>query len=399
MSRRLSLLCIGLVVILSLQGIGTIHAQLNPNVGVLRVDSVKYPRQVAPSTDLTALVDAEYSIRTNATIKADLFQGSRSDLGARLWESPAILVSGGGDQIWAVNLTAPPQEQTWSLIVITSYLDSGKWTYLNNSSEGPGYFEMTIKIATNAQLTIDLGIPNVPVTIDSSSHLTSQTGEAIEQLPVGRNYEISIPPMVELQNSTRLIFVEWQDGVTGSQRTFLLDGDSNIVATFRTEYLLQVGSAAPGIANSTWKDAGSTVTLSANATVPLGGPLSPLGLIYTFKGWAGDVQSAANQVSVTMNGPKTVTANYALDYTPLAIPTIIIVAVLSSVLFLLVRRRSAKKPTQSDREPGAAEQVEETVQTQPGRQCGNCGKEVESGWTHCIFCGKSLMSSEPVQGR
>lgn len=392
MSRRyLTLPYTGLVVILLLQGIGIIHAQSNPLVGVLRVDSVKYPRQVAPSTDFTVLIDAEYSVRTNATIRADLVQGSMDSLGARLWESPATFVSGGGDQVWPVNLTAPSQEQTWLLTVILSYLDSGKWAYSNSSSIGPGYFEMPIKIATNAQLTIQLGIPNVSVTIDSSPHLTTQTGEATEQLPVGKNYEINILPMFELQNSTRLIFVEWQDGVNDSQRSIQLDGNTNLTAIYRTQYLLRVGSDAPGIANSTWRDAGSTITLNASLRAPLGGPFSPLGLSYTFKGWTGDVQSTTTQVNVTMNGPKTVTANYALDIAPLTIPVIILVGVLSSILFLLVRKRSTKKAAETTPEPGAEKKiVDETSQPPPGRQCGNCGKEVESEWTHCIFCGKSL---------
>ena len=382
-------LSIVLVVVLVFAGARPIAAQ-EPNVGLLRVVSVEYPRQVAPSKPFSVVIDVEYAIHENATVKAALFEGSLEDLGSRFWESAPVVLAGGGDQLWTVNLTAPSTEQKWSLTVIAYYLDAGKWTYHTDSYSGPGYAEITLKIATLAELIVDLKIPNLPVTVDNSTQSTSAEGQVKLQLPVGQTYYVTIPPAVEFDNSTRLEFAAWQDGYNSSQRAVKLDGDSNLAGTYKRQYLLQVNSNVPGYANSTWYDAGSNVSLTAKPTAPLSWPMRLLGLAYVFKGWTGAVNSNSAQLNVTMNGPKVVTANFAVDYTLLVIPAIIVAGVLGAIALLFARRRLATRPS------AVKEKV--VIEESSSKVCGNCGKPVEEDWTHCIHCGKSLNPSEPVQG-
>ena len=381
---------IAIVLFLVLGGVRAASAQVSPAVGLLRVSGIDYPRQVAPSASFAAVIDVQYATQTNATIKANLYEGSVNATGSKLWESQPTLITGGGDQIWTVNLTAPSQEENWSLTVFAFYLDSGVWNYYNDSYHGPGYYEMTLKVAPNAELDVDLNAPGIQVAVNSSSQTTSATGEAMMQLPVGQDYRITVPTTVQFENSTRLTFVGWQDGINNSQRTIKLVGDSKLVGEYKTQYLLQVNSAAPGYGNSTWHDAESTVTLTVSNTVPFGGPLQSIGLVYTFKGWTGAVQSTATQINVTMNGPQVVTANFSVDYTPLMIPAIIILALLGSLLLSLAKRRRAPAQTLRIEEEASADKTAE-------KACENCGKPVEREWTHCIYCGKSLSPPEPVQ--
>lgn len=382
-------LTITLILLLMFGAARTVAAQ-EPNVGLLRVASVEYPRQVAPSAKFSIIIDVEYAVHFNATMKTSLFEGSLRVLGSRLWESEPIALTGGGDRVWAVNLTAPSGEQKWSLTVIAFYLDAGRWSYYNDSYRGLGYAEMALKVATLAELEVDLGTPNVPVTVDASTQLTSATGQVKLQLPVGKYYHVTIPPIVQFDNSTRLAFLAWQDGVNASQRTVKFDGDSKIMGAYEMQYLLQVNSIVPRYANSTWVDAGSDALLEVKPTVPMSWPLGSLGLSYNFKGWTGAVESDSTQLNITMNRPKAVTANFAVDYTPLVVPAIIVAGVVGAVALIIARRRLAARSS-----PGEQEAVSEE---RPSKVCEYCGKPVEEDWTHCTHCGRSLNPSEPVQG-
>ena len=384
--RYARFLSIILVLLLTFGVAETISAE-EPNVGLLRVASVRYPRQVAPSAKFSMIIDIEYAIHINGTIKASLFEGSLKNLGAKLWESEPIGLAGGGDKIWSVNLTAPSEEQKWALTIIAYYLEAGKWSYYNEAFSGPGYAEMTLKVARLAELQVDLGIQNIPVSIDASTNLTSTTGQIKLQLPVGKSYHIAIPPAVQFDNSTRVVFAGWQGDLNATQRTVTVDGDSKIVGFYKRQYLLQMNSIAPGYSNSTWYDAGSKATLTAKTTIPMSWPLGLLGLSYNFKGWSGAAISDSTQLNITMNGPKVVTADFTVDYTPLLIPAIIVAGVLGAVVIFLAKKRI---PARSG--PVEKEAISEVT----SKVCGSCGKPVEDDWTHCIYCGKNLNPAETV---
>lgn len=386
--RYARFLSIILVLLLTLGVAETISAE-EPNVGLLRVASVRYPRQVAPSAKFSMVIDVEYAIHINGTIKASLFEGSLMNLGSKLWESGPVGLIGGGDKVWAVNLTAPSGEQKWSLTVIAYYLDAGKWSYYNDAFSGPGYAEVTLKVATLASLEVDLGIPNIPVTIDASTNLTTAMGQVKLQLPIGKSYHLAIPPAVQFDNSTRVVFAGWQSGLNATQRTVEFHGDSKIVGSYKKQYLLQVNSIAPGYANSTWYDAGSKATLVAKSTVPMSWPLGLLGMSYNFRGWRGAASSDSTQLNITMNGPKVMTADFTADYTPLVIPAIMVAGLLGALALFIARRRI---PARS----GSVVEGETIGEAAKSKVCKSCGKPVEYDWTHCTYCGKTLNSTEPV---
>jgi hypothetical protein len=384
--RYVQILAITLFLLLMFGTARTIAAP-EPNVGRLKVAGVEHPRQVPPSARFSLIIDAEYAIHESGTVKASLFEGSLRDLGSRLWESDSVALTGGGDRVWVVNLTAPSMERNWSLTVIVFYLDAGRWSFYNDSNSGPGYAEMTLKVAKLAELEVNLGTPNLPVTVNASTQLTSKTGQVEFQLPVGQFYQIATPPVVQFDNSTRLVFVGWQDGFKASQRTVKLDGDLKIGGSYKTQYLLQVNSIAPGYSSSTWYDAGSDAALAVKRTVPMSWPLGVLGLSYNFKGWSGAANSGSTQLNITMNGPRVVTADFVVDYTSLVIPTIIVAGVLGAFALFVLRRRI----------PARSVSVEEVVSEDvTSKVCRSCGKAVADDWAHCVYCGKTLNATEPV---
>jgi len=366
-----------------------VYAQ-EPNVGILRIAKFQPPRQVAPNSVFTVSLDVEYAAHdVNASIRSAIFPGPFTlNESSPLWQSHPVNVTGGGDLTWNVTLTAPTKEGIMQLTAFAYYLNGGTWQYYNDSLQGPGYLELSVKVASTANLEIDLGAAGLQLTVANSTQETSGSGGVNVTLPVDRLYNVSVPAFVELKNSTKLIFNGWSDGINDTARSVLLDGDVRIAASYRHQYLLQVESPVSTYSYSKWYDAGSNITLQANSTVPFGSPLNLLGLKYVFQGWTGDVKSTLNEVNVTMNSPKSINASFSADYSPLVLPTVLGAGIIGAIILMMLRRR--RTPTTSPEETAeSAEQAESLV-------CSSCGKTVEKDWKHCIHCGADLPGPSPV---
>jgi hypothetical protein len=360
-----------------------------PNVGKLEVVRVQHPSQVAPSTQFSLTIDVEYAIRFNATMKSALFQGSEGNLGSELWHSDQLVLRGGGDKLWAVNLTAPQTEQNWVLTVFAYYFENGKWQYYTDDYRGPGFAEVNIKVAKLATFEVELGIPNVTVKVDNASEATSDMGSVSIQLLIDRVHEVSVPPFVPFENSTRLVFWEWEDGVNGTQRSLLFKGDSKLVGFYKTQYLLRVNSIVTDYSHSDWYDAGACISLRVEGSLPMNGPLGFLGGRFVFRDWTGDFQSSSTSINVIMDKPKVISANFVADYTSLIIPAVLAVGIIGGIVLAVLRRRRISMP-------GALEEEVASEAAEP-KVCENCGEPVEQDWVHCVHCGKALRSPEPVQ--
>ena len=295
-----------------------------------------------------------------------------------LWQSSPVTVSRGGERIWNVSLTSPSTEGEFKLTAAAYFLDQGTWRFFNNSINGPGISQAIIKVGKSASLDVTLGAAGVPVIVDNQTITTSSNGDAQTMLFVGNTYVVSVEPVVEFQNSTRLVFNGWNDGNNQTQRSVVLDGDVKLAGSYRTQDLLRVNS--PVSSYSEWYDAGSNAELHSPSSVPMNWPLGLLGLQYNFVGWTGDINSTLADVKVTMNSPKTLNANFSADYAPLILPVVIACGVTGAVALLMIRR------------PGQSNENKSTE----ALRCGKCGEVVENDWTHCIRCGANLRDSESL---
>jgi hypothetical protein len=373
-------------------GTMTVHAQ-ESNVGLLRIATFQSPRQIAPSSLFSVILDVEYAIHgpENAIIRAAIYHGVPvANQTSPLWQSGSETVIGGGDKIWNVSLTAPANEGVMQLTAFVYYLDGAVWRYYNDSLQGPGYEQLSVKVARTATLEVDLGDEGLHVTIANTTQQTSTAGSSEITLPVGKAYSISVPQEVQLQNSTRLIFNGWSDGLNQTDRIILLDGDIQLAGSYRHQYLLQVTSTVPTYSYSRWYDAGSNVTIEVENSFPYSYPLNLLGVKYTFQGWTGDVKSQSSRVNVTLNSPKSVNANFSVDYSPLALPSILLVGIIGAVVLAVLHRKRAtvELSVEAEAEPVSPQTKEEA---QPvSLWCNSCGKPVEKEWKHCIHCGADL---------
>ena len=385
-SRELVTAVLVFLVAVSMSGLSIALAE-EPNVGLLRVSDVRHPRQVAPAAQVSFVIDVEYAIRFNATVRTSLFDGSPGNLGAELWHSDPLVLSAGGDQLWTVNLTAPSSEGEWTLTAFAYYFEKGEWKYFTDPDQGPGFAQTKLKVAPLAALEIDLGLSDIPVKVDGSTARTSSLGTVTVQLPVGVAHQITVQLALLFDNSTRMVFAGWQDGSNDTQRTLILDGDLKISGSYRTQYLLRVSSVLSAYSYSEWYDAGSNITLRADDSVPMSGVFGTFGLRYVFRGWSGDIESTARSVTLIVNNPRAINANFDVDYTPIVILAILLFGIVGGAMLAVLRKRRSPTPTA----------IEEEVEDEPVGVCGNCGEPIEESWTHCVHCGKALGSSESVQ--
>jgi hypothetical protein len=355
-----------------------------PNVGILRVDSFRVPNEVAPNSSFSAMMDVVYAIHgpENATIRAAIYRND-VDHSNLLWESDSEIVTAGGERIWNVSLASPATEGYLKLTAYAYFLDQGAWKFYNNSINGPGFSQAIIRIGSEANLDIDLGTAGLPITIDNQTVKTSGRGEAEVTLSVGKTHILTVPPVLEFQNATRIVFEGWKDGNNQTQRKVMLDGDTRLVGSYKIEYLLQVNS--PVSPRSDWYDVGSNLTLESPSVARMNWPLDLFGVTYRFVGWTGDIESQSPQINITINSPITVKANFSVDYSPLIIPAIFAAGIAGSVVIALIKHRESRKmPT-------------EPKERESERRCGKCGETVDEDWAHCIRCGAVLDGSESVE--
>ena len=130
------------------------------------------------------------------------------------------------------------------------------------------------------------------------------------------NAQATITPLtVAGTTGTQYVFAGWTGDASGSgspSDNILMDGPKTATATWTTQYYLTVGSAYSTPSGSGWYDSGSTAYAGlAAGTVPGGA-----GTQYVFTSWSGDASGTnyAQSDGITMNGPKTATANWKTQY-------------------------------------------------------------------------------------
>ena len=104
-----------------------------------------------------------------------------------------------------------------------------------------------------------------------------------------------------VSGDVRTVFSRWSDGSTASPRSFTVSAPATYTLEWNTEYRLSRGVAGSGTVSGTdgFYAPGTTVSLTAT---PSAG--------YQFSSWSGGATGTTNPLSLVMNAPKTVTANF-----------------------------------------------------------------------------------------
>ena len=203
----------------------------------------------------------------------------------------------------------------------------------------------------------DLGGPSHAITISAGMALTARfktefylTVDPADPLSTGQGWYLNgstayatvTNPIQSVDPGERLAFHGWSGDATGTGATsdpILMDGPNTAHATWQVEYLVRVDSDIPIDAGG-WYAAGTQATLRAPQEVTYKSQT------YRFSGWTGDVTSSATEVSVEVNGPLLVHANWAsvgILGGPAVMYSLIVVVVVIAIVIALVVARSRRR--------------------------------------------------------
>ena len=262
------------------------------------------------------------------------------------------------------------------------YCTSNSWTA---GAEGSNQFNYATQVYLDVS-TDPTGITDVT----QPGWYAAGSSASISSVP----NELDGPPGVKYK------FAEWTvDGTARAGNGFVvvMDAPHKVIAKFDTNFKLTVVSDYGNPQGSGYYKAGETATFSVDS--PVG-----IGIQQVFVQWKGDYSGKDPKASVTMDGPKTVTAVWTTSYFQLYLVIGAIAAIVVLVGLLLWRRSRAGPSTLKQPPPSPAPETSETAVETPSttepaeitpkpavtiaRRCTNCGRELQKDQIYCPECGQ-----------
>jgi hypothetical protein len=226
------------------------------------------------------------------------------------------------------NWVCPPSYSTTTTDTVLAMTPAGGWA--------PVTIPIAIDITTPTDILLD-GMTQQP------------SGGIVDvQLPSGW-HEIVAPPIVAIDETSRLRFDHWSDGSTGANRSVEMTSDLTLGADYVKQYHVTMTSPL-SVFRDDWVDEGSSLTFSQPPSPqPVRGPLGMLGGKWVFDGWydSEKLLTNLNSVVISVNSPHFIEAKWHADYrTPLAIIALIAIVIVAAA-YLIVRRRAGPRRRKS----------------------------------------------------
>jgi len=329
----------------------------------MRVKNVAVPAKVLPGQSFTAVVSVEWSALNRMT-------GENLPGGGKMpfiplyvlqapyrfevrigesWSDPLgikadLVTEYSGSKKYDIQLTAPRNAKSWKLTasfgLVVSF-EVGTVKFIDCTVAGDKQ-EFSVNVTDKVTVTIQIEPErlNIPISIEGSQVNTDAAGKIQHQLTHGQRYTIQVPSEFSIGTGARIVFAKWSDGQMSNSRTLTPTDDTTLKAEYTIQYLLTVNPLIGNPQGSGWYDQGSTATFSVMSPWPLGGFLGMFGGKYVFRSWSGDSTAATTSASVTMNGPKTVIAEWSTDNT---MPYIILGAIGAAIIVVVVLTITLKR--------------------------------------------------------
>ena len=369
-----------LILFLFVAGSASSAAAQSDKLGLLRIRA-EYPVQVPRSFAFQVRLTVEYAFRDYFEIHAAIYEGPIGTLGHPLWEGEAERLVDVGEKTYNVQLKSPPQEGRWILTGYAFYHDASGPLYFTDQERGPGFIQMSIKVADNAKLTLRTPHGNMRVSVDGTELSTDQNGIIIREVKVLTRHSIEAPGNVSMAEGWRAVFQSWNGTSHENPATLLVNTDTLLTADYQDEFRLDAASDAGHVNGAGWYPAGAVANFSVPMFVPMEGVGGLVGIRSRFTGWSGDINSTANRESVVMDRPHRIVANWIVDYEQVYYLIIVVTGLILGGLAAFVGRRIRKKRSEKEAAPA--------VRT----YCMFCGAEIDPDAKFCSKCGKSQVSS------
>jgi len=257
----------------------------------------------------------------------------------------------------------------------TSRLRFGSWSgdYTGSSVTGSILMDRPKVVTAHYVAQYLVSVTYDPLTIQPNYNVSSAGWYDVDSY-----VQLGPPPaIINLSSIERLKFSSWSDNGISTQNLSIsvrVDRPHEITLTYITQYYIDLETSQGSVSGSGWYDKGSTAKITE-----LPGNSWPIA--YTFSGWSvspstGNIVKTDDSWSLVVDGPYTVQATWAVDYSPLIeLATVAgagVVIAVAAVFLLYRRKRGAKGPP-----------------SRKGRICQTCGSLVPAGALYCQKCGKS----------
>jgi len=157
-------------------------------------------------------------------------------------------------------------------------------------------------------LTVNTQRSNVSVNVNGFPFRTDSLGRL--QVPISSGiHTLQLEASIPADPGVRIGFGGWNDGSTSNPRQINIGGNITLIAKFVTQYLLTAYSPFSNVSGSGWYDAGSKASISIEPEVNHWN-----GTRDVFTGWTGDLQTSNSSLSILMDSPKHVEANFKKQY-------------------------------------------------------------------------------------
>jgi len=303
------------------------------NNGVTNFKSISISSSLATSNgdmvieDAASSVTGTYTVTTGWTKDVDLsvsgydgMDGHKPATGAS--ETPSVSQSKGSHVLIGFVVQIQPQQYTLTINTVgngtvakspdkTTYTYGEVVTLTANPAVGWSFSAWSGDLtgSTNPTTITMNGSKSVTATFTQNQYaLTISTvgGGSVAKSPDKTTYTYGEVVTLTANPAVGWSFSAWSGDLSGSDNpaTLTIDGNKSVTATFtQNQYALTISTVGSGsVAKSPDKTTytyGEVVTLTANPAVG-----------WSFSAWSGDLTGSTNPTTITMNGSKSVAANF-----------------------------------------------------------------------------------------
>ena len=331
------------------QTLSGVSAQSAANTAITKL---VYPSDNVTATSANVTFDLTYSGLTSAdgmiaaiinSATNDIAEGMASSTPDQCLSLASTQYSDKAACLWRLGSSSGTEHLTFSLQFPETHIQGYDFQAVativthGGSLLGVSQQDFSIMGGTTFQLTVNTAYP-VSITIDGASNQSSP----VEVTP--GIHVVSVPALIQLNNSSRLRFNHWEDGSTEPNRTLDIESDTTIAATFVPQYLLTLDSEAVNATGAGWYDEGSSAEFAVPSSIPMPGLLGDLGGKFDFKGWYEDGYrvTAGTVGSVNMSESRTLVAQWTGDYGVPVIALLVFAGAVGGSVWLITHRRTTR---------------------------------------------------------
>lgn len=209
-------------------------------------------------------------------------------------------------------------------VQLNAYPDNG-WTFGGWSGDASGTTNTTITINGNKAVTatftqnsyqvvfdltgVSSSFTGVVLTVDGTGYTAADLPKAFMWLH-GSVHTFAFNQTLPVSNGERYTWTSTSGASQLQSGSLTITNTATVTAAYGTQYQLTVTTSQGTVSGSGWYTAGTSAVAQVTQSIVTSGTDTR----YVFNGWSGDAQGSQSSITVAVDGPKTVTANWETQY-------------------------------------------------------------------------------------